>query len=78
MDGKGLQNIIHQWLQRKWSDFSEVGTQALVHNWGKTVMKMKTVLKINYAFSNVVVKFYKIFISLPCTQHDIQNDNAIT
>lgn len=77
MDDKGLQNTIQQWLQRKWSNFSEVGTHALVCSWGKTVMKMETTLKINYTFSNVVVKFYKMFASLPCTQHDIQNDNSV-
>jgi len=55
---------------------SEVGTHAVVYNWGKTVMKMETILKINHTFSNVVVKFYKIFRSLPCTQHGTQNDNA--
>jgi hypothetical protein len=60
----------------KWSNFSEVGTHALVHNWGKTVTKIETTTKIN-TFSNVVVKFYKIFASLPCTQHDTQKDNSI-
>ena len=74
---RGLQDTIHQWLQWKWSNFSEVGTHDLVHNWGKTVTKTETTLKINYTFSSVVVKFYKIFASLPCTQHDIQNDNSI-
>jgi len=70
-DDKELQNTIHQWLQRKWSNFSEVGTHAPIYSWGKNVMKMETTLKINYTFSNVVVKIYKIFASLCCTQHDI-------
>lgn len=35
MDDNVLQNTIHQWLQRKWSNFSEVGTHVLVHSWGK-------------------------------------------
>jgi hypothetical protein len=77
MDDNWLKNTVHQQLQRKWSNFSEVGTHALVHNWGKIVMKTETTMKINYTFSNVVVKFYKIFASVPCTQHDTQNDNSI-
>jgi len=40
-------------------------------------MTMETMLKINYTFSNIVVNFYKIFKSLPCTQHDTLNDNSI-
>jgi hypothetical protein len=43
----------------------------------KPVTKIETTLKINYTFSNVVVKFYKIFPSLLCTQHDTQNNNSI-
>jgi hypothetical protein len=46
INDKGLQNTIHQWLQTKWSNFSEVETHALDHSWGNTVTEAETTLKI--------------------------------
>jgi hypothetical protein len=44
-----------------------MGIHAIVEMWRKSVDKGGHHIKKNYAFSNVVVKFYAMFINLTCT-----------
>lgn len=69
-----VQFAVHQWLQKRERDFFWVGTHAFVRRGEKRIYtKMVTTLKINSAFSNVVVKFCEIFTCPTCKQHEVTN-----
>jgi hypothetical protein len=60
-------------LQRKDSNLYWVWIYALVKRWRRLLTNMETVLKNNYAFRSIVVRFWEIFTCLTCKQHKIKN-----
>jgi hypothetical protein len=68
----GEENTVSQWLQKMESSFYWARIRAFGQRCKRLLKVMETILENDYAFSNIVVRFWETFRFEACKQHEIK------